>query len=236
MDSATMNVSGGTTPYTYSWSNSSTGQSAYNLSSGTYICVVTDGNSCTFSAKVSVTQPAILRDSIASSTCNTKTDLGTITAGVKGGVSPYTYSWAPSGGSGKTASGLSAGSYTVTVTDKNGCVGTSNASVSLSCLTGIGGGPKHGGDNNNSCCDLNDLNNLSLYPNPNTGEFNIKGLKAGMIIELYNTLGQLISRSVSGDEDTQEFNISAQPNGIYLIKLMSPDGTFVIEKKVVKTW
>ncbi|HTB33062.1 MAG TPA: SprB repeat-containing protein, partial [Bacteroidia bacterium] len=49
---------------------------------------------------------------------------GSATVTVYGGVSPYTYSWAPSGGSSATASGLTAGSYTVSVHDMNGCTST----------------------------------------------------------------------------------------------------------------
>jgi gliding motility-associated-like protein len=46
---------------------------------------------------------------------------GTITAAPSGGTSPYTYSWSPAGGNAATTTGLPAGSYTVTVTDFNGC-------------------------------------------------------------------------------------------------------------------
>jgi len=83
---------------------------------------------------------------------------------------------------------------------------------------------------------MNSLNEMTLYPNPNSGEFSIKGLKAGMLVELYNGIGQKISSSTAGDEDTIQFNISTQPNGVYLIRIMSQDGTFIVEKKVVKTW
>jgi hypothetical protein len=76
---------------------------------------------------------------------------------------------------------------------------------------------------------------MTLYPNPNSGTFSIKGLKAGMLIEIYNGLGQKITSSLAGDEDTEQFNISQQPNGIYLVRIMSKDGTFIIERKVVKT-
>jgi len=57
---------------------------------------------------------------------------GTATAVPAGGVGPYTYSWAPSGGTGVTASALLAGSYTVTVTDSHGCVTTATAAVANS--------------------------------------------------------------------------------------------------------
>lgn len=59
---------------------------------------------------------------------------GQIATLVTGGTSPYTYSWSPSGGTSDTASGLSAGSYTVTVTDANNCSSTANYTVSEPAL------------------------------------------------------------------------------------------------------
>ena len=54
---------------------------------------------------------------------------GSATATASGGISPYSYSWAPSGGNNATATGLSAGSYTVTVTDDNGCTDMANVTI-----------------------------------------------------------------------------------------------------------
>ena len=48
---------------------------------------------------------------------------------VTGGTGPYTYSWAPSGGTSDQANGLAAGTYTVAVTDVNGCIGTTNVTI-----------------------------------------------------------------------------------------------------------
>ncbi|SHE65498.1 Por secretion system C-terminal sorting domain-containing protein [Mariniphaga anaerophila] len=46
-----------------------------------------------------------------------------------GGVAPYSYSWSPSGGTGNTATGLAAGTYTVTVTDNIGCIATRSFTI-----------------------------------------------------------------------------------------------------------
>ncbi|WP_255038020.1 SprB repeat-containing protein [Lacihabitans soyangensis] len=110
--------------YIYSWAPSGgTAATATGLSAGTYTVTVTDANACQKTATVNITQPAALVASISAQTnviCNgASTGSATVTA--SGGNPNYTYSWAPSGGTAATASGLAAGIYTVTVTDANGC-------------------------------------------------------------------------------------------------------------------
>ncbi|MGV1012755.1 MAG: invasin domain 3-containing protein, partial [Flavobacterium sp.] len=70
-----------------------------------------------------ITTVAAAASSQTNLACNGGTT-GTATVTVSGGTTPYTYSWSPSGGTSATASGLSAGVYTCTVTDANGCSAT----------------------------------------------------------------------------------------------------------------
>uniref|UniRef100_UPI0040491557 T9SS type A sorting domain-containing protein n=2 Tax=Flavobacterium sp. TaxID=239 RepID=UPI0040491557 len=122
--SATVQVSGGSAPYTYSWSPSGGSQAFANgLSAGDYVVTVQDSNGCTDTQSFTITQPDILVSSIESQTnigCG-EPNLGSATVAVSGGTAPYFYSWSPSGGSDATATGLSAGTYTVTITDSNSC-------------------------------------------------------------------------------------------------------------------
>jgi PKD repeat protein len=125
-NNGTVNVvaSGGTTPYTYLWSPN--GQTIPNLTgqvAGNYTATVTDANGCVQNITDTIIEPLPIIISF------TKTDVscfngnnGTITASVVGGTAPYTYSWSPSGGTGVTAAGLIAGTYTLTVTDNHGCI------------------------------------------------------------------------------------------------------------------
>jgi len=120
---ATVNVSGGTAPYTYSWSPSGgTAATATGLSAGTYTVTVTDANACTLTRTFTITQPTALSATTSQTNiaCNGGST-GVATVNVSGGTAPYTYSWSPSGGTAATATGLSAGTYTVTVTSANGC-------------------------------------------------------------------------------------------------------------------
>jgi gliding motility-associated-like protein len=130
--SATVTATGGTTGYTYSWSPSGgTAATASGLSAGTYTVTVTDGNSCTATRSFTLTQPTLLVATASSQTnvsCNGGSN-GTATVTATGGTPGYTYSWSPSGGTAATASGLTAGTYTVTVTDANACTATRSFTI-----------------------------------------------------------------------------------------------------------
>ncbi|PIF29819.1 putative secreted protein (Por secretion system target) [Flavobacterium sp. 9] len=129
--SATVTATGGTGTYTYSWSPSGgIAATASGLSAGTYIATVTDANNCTSTQSFTITEPNALTASIASVdvNCNGGTT-GSATATVTGGTGLYTYSWAPSGGTAATATGLSAGTYIVTVTDANSCTTTQSVTI-----------------------------------------------------------------------------------------------------------
>ncbi len=130
--SASVSVSGGNGSYTYSWSPSGgTGSSASALTAGTYTCTTTDANGCTLSNTFSITSPSALVAGASSQTnvsCNAGNN-GEATVGVAGGAGSYTYSWSPSGGTAATASGLTAGVYTVTVTDANSCIATQTFNI-----------------------------------------------------------------------------------------------------------
>jgi hypothetical protein len=124
---ASITASGGTGTYTYSWLPSGgNAATASGLSAGTYTCTITDANNCTRTQTVVITQPTAISTSIASQTnvscAGGANGAASITA--SGGTGTYTYSWVPSGGNAATASGLSAGTYTCTITDANNCTRT----------------------------------------------------------------------------------------------------------------
>ena len=115
---ATVSPSGGTPVYTYSWAPSGgTAATATGLSAGTYTVTVTDANLCTATRNFTITQPTAISTATAAQTnvfCNGGSN-GSASVTPSGGVGGYTYSWSPSGGTAATATGLSAGTYTVTV-------------------------------------------------------------------------------------------------------------------------
>ena len=127
---ASVTAGGGTPPYTYSWSPAGGSlASATGLTAGTYTVTVTDVNGCDFSLNVTVNEPPSLTLFMSSTDANCGLSNGTATCSPSGGTPPYTYAWSPVGGTGSTAINLAAGNYTVTVTDANSCIQTSNVSV-----------------------------------------------------------------------------------------------------------
>lgn len=123
--------SGGTPGYTYTWSGSlGTGTPKSNVCAGTYTVTVSDGNGCTGTGSVTINNPPALSGtaSATNASCNGVCS-GTLSASGSGGASPYTYSWSGSLGAGATKSSVCAGTYTVTITDNNGCFVTASATV-----------------------------------------------------------------------------------------------------------
>lgn len=115
--------------YTYAWSPSGgTSAAATGLTAGTYTVTVASG-SCTATGNVTITEPTMvsLTTSTTQSSCGIPNGSATVVA--SGGSGPYTYAWSPSGGTAASATALIAGSYTVSVTDANGCVKTAIANV-----------------------------------------------------------------------------------------------------------
>lgn len=114
---------GGTAPFTYLWDNGQTNQTAVNLVPGNYSVLITDTNNCNDNSFiVAITQPDSLYISSLSSTevlCNGDST-GSATVVASGGTSNYSYAWS-SGALTDVASNLFSGTYSVTVSDINGC-------------------------------------------------------------------------------------------------------------------
>ncbi|GAA4816255.1 hypothetical protein GCM10023308_11330 [Marinicella pacifica] len=127
---ATASGSGGVPPYTYAWSDGQTTATATNLIAGVYSVTVTDNNGGTDATSVTITEPTPLTATITNVVDESVPGAadGSATVSASGGVPPYSYLWS-NGGTTATINGLTAGSYTVTVTDDNGATASPAAAV-----------------------------------------------------------------------------------------------------------
>jgi PKD repeat protein len=116
------NVSGGTAPYSYSWSNGANTSNLSNLNSGKYIVTVTDANGC------KETRQFIIDTQYGINITIQKIGSNSLRAMVSGGTSPYRLIW-NNGALSDSIGGLSNGLYCLTVTDSSGCTATKCDSI-----------------------------------------------------------------------------------------------------------
>lgn len=124
-------VTGGVAPYSYLWSNGGTTQTIAGLVAGSYSVVVTDAVGHTSTANAVITQPDPVIASFTSTnvSCFGGNNGSATVVAVSGVVGSYTLVWGD-GSTGNSISNLSAGTYTVTVNNGNGC--SQNSTVTIS--------------------------------------------------------------------------------------------------------
>ncbi|MBW1295817.1 T9SS type A sorting domain-containing protein [Aquimarina litoralis] len=124
-------VSGGTTPYTYLWSNGETSEDISGLLTGDYSVIVTDANDCILSSTtINIEQPAApleITNETIQELSGFETSNGSIDITVSGGTSPYTYEWRVQGnttviGNASLIENLASNTYEVTIIDDNNCI------------------------------------------------------------------------------------------------------------------
>lgn len=127
--SAAISLAGANDPVTFAWSNGSSTQEVSDLTAGTYTVQILDGNNCPASLNVNISQPLQLA---ANATTTPESESGandgTATANPVGGTSPYTYLW-NNGETTAQITNLAPGTYSVAVTDANGCVTNQTVTV-----------------------------------------------------------------------------------------------------------
>lgn len=156
----------------------------------------------------------------------TNNGLAAVTAG--GGPTPYTYFWSPGNKTTDTIKNLSAGTYSCTITDANGCSLFTTVTV-------------------NSTAGTNAITispeSINVYPNPGNGLFQleIKNEESGMnnIIEVYNMLGEKIyshnqiANPGSYGESNYQIDLSSQPSGVYLYRAITTNGNLIRQGKLI---
>jgi hypothetical protein len=122
---------GGAGTYTYTWEPATlSGNNPADLSAGTYGVTITDANGCTATAQTTLTEPEAL---VATATAIHPACFGEMTGSIlvspTGGTGPFDYVWEPAALSGNNPADLPEGSYSVTITDANGCTATASETL-----------------------------------------------------------------------------------------------------------
>jgi large repetitive protein len=192
---------GGTAPYSFAWSNGNTAAYNSNLAAGIYVVTVNDASACnpvitvltvTQASNITLTATATLV------TCPTCAD-GTASVTAAGGVAPYSFVWSNSQ-TATTITGLTIGTYFVTITDANGCNLVASANATLVGVEEVS------------------FDDVKVYPNPTQGVLNLEQVPADATIRLVDIYGRVVRNwmAVSG---TQTLDISTEPEGMYFIQI-----------------
>jgi hypothetical protein len=195
----TVIATGGTAPYS--------GMGNFNFTAGSYTLTVTDVNGCTSSSSVTITEP--LPISLTGSV-----NANTIDISVSGGTPVYSFSWIGVNGFGSNSediSDLASGTYTVTVTDANGCTSTESFTV------------------DNVGLEQQQSIELQVFPNPAQDLVSIRSSSAN-IGNRYRMLDCYGRNVLEGTLTSQENNINIQTlaNGVYHLQLGANTVSFVI--------
>ncbi len=208
-------VSGGTMGYTYSWTGGAgVVEDPTGLIAGVYTLTVTDSLGCTRTDSVMITEPTQISLSATSSDEVIAND-GSIDLTPTGGTPPYTYSWTNGAGVVEDPIALTAGTYTVTVTDSAGCI--DSLTVTVGSQVGV--------------YEIELLSQWTLFPNPSNGtvSINIDGALLVESIEIVNVLGKNV-QTIRIDELN---SIQINNSGVYYVILSTSAGKS-IKKLIVK--
>jgi hypothetical protein len=222
-DGSATAIPSGAGPYTFLWfPGGQTTQTVNGLCAGTYTVTVIDGSSCQATGVVTITQPTqlVVATSATNPSCSSCCD-GFIISTVQGGTPAYTYMWAPIGQTSSTAQGLCQGTYTLCVTDVNGC--TTCVADSLSFSTGIHAEQVSG--------------NLVVFPVPAMNSITVQeifGAPVASVISISNVLGETVyTKSISSSAALNEtINIENLTKGVYFISIRTASGNTV--KRFIK--
>jgi hypothetical protein len=221
---ASVNVNGGTPPYTYSWSpNSSSTNTASGLTAGSYTATVWDASYCFNTATVSITQPPLLTlsDSSVATTCSSCSD-GIIILTASGGNPSYYYNISPPAGNqiGGFFYNLPAGDYFGCVTDVNGCMTCDSVTVDM--FTNV--------------ASIGPLLSASFHPNP-FSTVTVLELKSNLTEDIYINIFDAPGRLIFSEKiSSTPFTLNREKlghTGIYFFQIKNSLGKLLSGKLIL---
>ncbi|WMX16750.1 choice-of-anchor L domain-containing protein [Aureispira sp. CCB-E] len=218
-----LNVTGGTSPYTYAWNNGATGASISGVLAGNYGATITDANGCQLSVPIVIpnigTPVDFISGDTTSTSCSSCSD-GAVDLTLGGAGAPYTFVWS-NGATTEDLINVVPGVYNVTITNVDGCtmdtVFTVDFSTAIVELEGM---------------------ELSVYPNPSNGSIYVEFAQLPMEpiqIEVFNALGQRVMERTYAPQLIQErihVDVQNASTGTYMMKISSA-GKYITKRVVI---
>jgi len=234
-----LEVTGGSTIYTYAWNNGETSQDLSAITMGTYDVTITDGNGCVLTESFNITSPSALVSSV-NHVNGDFNQAASIDVTVNGGAFPYSYNW-NNGATTEDLVNIPAGFYEVEITDANGCVSSENATISTMEMAAI----ENELDTYNNINEitaiskqeqslgLNELTegSVNVYPNPTAnGRTTIswENLDVTTIV-IYDVTGKLF-KTIDQVQNAQQVELNEMASGHYFIHLMTANGDKLVKK------
>ena len=208
--SADTYVSGGTPGYIYDFG----AYTSTTLPAGLHTVTVTDANGCSVNQNFVISEPTEVTGAGSTTIDDGSGTLGAIDLTPGGGTTPYTFDW-DNGETTEDIDSLAAGTYTVTITDANGCDTVITFTVGTSA--GIGDDPAI-------------AETLLIYPNPTKGIFTLE-LEGEYNVRITDARGRLILEK-SGVDKT-EFDLSMQERAVYFVHVQK-EQTSVVKRIVLQ--
>lgn len=211
-----LSISHGTPPFVYDWSNGSRDNSLFNLSADSYALTITDALDCVATSIFNLEEPPQLE---IATTVEQPTNLsgGKITVNVIGGIPPYQLNWS-NGATGTVLSELTAGNYTLTVSDQNGCEEV--VSTTLTMMTTIEEVAKE--------------EQVDIYPNPTRSAFFIKTnlpIDKNNQILIYTIDGKLVQcEQLSQSNQRIAINPRWHSGTVFIVQILTEQR--VIQKRI----
>ena len=229
--SISISVTGVTSNYTYQWDNGSTLSQLNNLPSGDYTVTITDANSCVLVDTFTVTQPSPINVSISRGSNNANNpayfELSVNGSSASGGTAPYVYTWKreyPVGvftnvGGGNNYTVYTAGTYSVTVIDANGCTVASNDFTYNNPPTSV--------------VENSGVIKLEIYPNPfnDVAIVDFGRYISNSQLKIFNIVGELVDEYEVRETDKIEIERKEKVNGVYFAEIEIDDKK--IFKKII---